>query len=343
MSKKKNILVTGGLGYIGSHTVVELIGQGYEVTIIDNLVNSRIEILDQIEKITKVKPIFHKLDLLDFDGLNKLFQSSKFDAVIHFAAHLLVDESVSNPLKYYRNNLLSLINLLEIMELHRIKNIIFSSSCTVYGNPEKFPVSENTSIGKASSPYGSTKIMGEQIIEDTVKASSNLNGILLRYFNPVGAHESGLIGELTIGNPKHLFPILGKAFRENKSFKVFGNDYNTGDGTAVRDYIHVVDLANAHASALEKMLSTDANELKSYNISTGKGLSVLQIINEFNKESKQNIDVIFEKRRAGDVEKIWAEPTLAKKELGWEPQYALNDMVSSALKWENYQLSKNWK
>jgi len=340
MNIGKTVLVTGGLGYIGSHTVVELMEKDFTVVVIDNLSNSKIEILEQIEKIAGKKPVFYQLDLLDLDKLREVFQKENIDSVIHFAAHLLVDESVTNPLKYYRNNLVSLINLLEVMEAQRVEKLIFSSSCTVYGNPKKFPVTEETSISKASSPYGSTKIMGEQIIEDSVLASNSLNAVLLRYFNPAGAHNSGLLGELNMGKPKHLFPILSHALKTNSSFKVFGKDYDTHDGTPVRDYIHVVDLAKAHVLALEKDLS---QSLISFNIGTGTGLSVLEIIQQFETEFGVKLQVVFEQRRKGDVEKIWADSTKAKSRLGWEPVYSLSEMVKSCRKWEDYLENQGWE
>ena len=340
MNTDKTVLVTGGLGYIGSHTVVELLEKDFTVVVIDNLSNSKIEILEQIEKIVGKKPVFYELDLLDLDKLREVFQKETIDSVIHFAAHLLVDESVSNPLKYYRNNLVSLINLLEVMSAYQVEKLIFSSSCTVYGNPKKFPVTEETLISRASSPYGSTKIMGEQIIEDAVLASNALNAVLLRYFNPAGAHSSGLLGELSMGKPKHLFPILSHAFKASSSFKIFGKDYDTHDGTPVRDYIHVVDLAKAHVLALEKDLS---QSLISLNIGTGTGLSVLEIIQQFETEFGSKLQVVFEQRRKGDVEKIWADSTKAKNILGWEPVYSLSEMVKSCRKWENYLGNQGWE
>lgn len=340
MINNKTVLVTGGLGYIGSHTVVELLNQNYSVVVVDNLSNSKIEILDQIEKIAGKQPAFHSIDLLDFASLSEVFEKENIDSVIHFAAHLLVDESVSNPLKYYRNNLVSLINLLQLMEMHKVEKLIFSSSCTVYGNPKEFPVTEESTISKASSPYGTTKIMGEQIIRDAVSSSNALQAVLLRYFNPVGAHPSGFLGELSMGKPKHLFPILSQAIKTKSSFKVFGTDYDTPDGTPVRDYIHVVDLAKAHTLALQKK---NSESICSFNIGTGIGLSVMEIIKQFESEYGSKLDVKFEQRRKGDVEKIWADSTLAKNTLGWEPMYTLNEMVKSCLKWEEYIEKQSWK
>lgn len=333
MNKQLNVLVTGGLGYIGSHTVVELISVGYNVVIIDNLSNSRIEILDQIEKITKVKPIFYKGDLKDLSTINKVFSEQNIHAIIHFAAHLLVDESVEKPLKYYKNNLIGLINLLETAKQNNCNHFLFSSSCTVYGNPKTLPVTEKEEIKKALSPYGSTKIMGEQILEDCVKSSWELAAITLRYFNPVGAHDSGLIGELTNGKPKHLFPIITDCFINNKQLKVYGDDYKTPDGSAVRDYIHVVDLAEAHVKAIDKLLKIDESQYKAYNIGTGKGLSVLEIINTFNETLGSKINYTIQNRRAGDVSEIWADATLAKEELNWVAKKNLTDMVESSFKW----------
>lgn len=341
MKNKKTVLVTGGLGYIGSHTVVELMGKGQKVVIVDNLCNSSIQIVNQIEEIVGKKPLFYELDLLNISKLKEVFDQEKIDAVIHFAAHLLVNESVENPLKYYRNNLVSLMNLLQVMDESKVNKLIFSSSCTVYGNPTQFPVTEDTPIAKASSPYGSTKIMGEQIIEDTVHSSPNLKSVLLRYFNPVGAHDSGKIGELSLGKPSHLFPIISRALESNSPFKVFGNDYPTPDGTPIRDYIHVQDLASAHVAALSKMDGSESR-LSSFNIGTGIGLSVMEIIREFEKVSKKKLEVTIEKRREGDVEKIWADPSRAKKELDWSPRFSLQEMVSSCLAWEEFCGSREW-
>ena len=343
MRDKKTILVTGGLGYIGSHTVVELIQSGFNVVVIDNLSNSRIEILEQIEKITETSPKFYEVELLNNSLIAEIFSKEKIDGVIHFAAHLLVDESVMNPIKYYKNNLGSLLNVLENVEIYGVNNLIFSSSCTVYGNPKSFPVDENTPIREASSPYGTTKIFGEKIIRDTVLSSKSLNAISLRYFNPAGAHASGLIGELTNEKPAHLFPILAEAFRKKNPFRIFGKDYNTHDGTPIRDYIHVVDLAKAHVLALNYQFEgRNSKGFDSYNIGTGKGLSVLEIINEFEKKSGNKIEMIFENRREGDVEEIWAEPVKANKKLKWQPENKLEDMVSSSIKWDKYQIEKGW-
>lgn len=340
--KNLNILVPGGLGYIGSHTVVELIEEGYNVIIVDNLVNSRIEILNQLESILGLKLTYYNYDLQDYEKIRSIFVNHKIDAVINFAGHLSVHESVINPLKYYKNNLISLINILELMESYNVSKIIFSSSCTVYGVPKKLPVTENTVIKDAISPYASTKIFSERIIEDTMKSSLSLSAVLLRYFNPVGAHSSGLIGELTNEEPTHLFPIIAKAIRDQKTFNIYGHDYNTPDGTPVRDYIHVVDLAKAHLAALNKVLKSETKQIKSYNVGTGRGYSIIEIINEFKELTKKNLDVVFDKRRDGDVEEIWADTTLANKELDWCSNYELNEMVASALKWDEYQIIKGW-
>lgn len=333
---KKKVLVTGGTGYIGSHTVVELILKGYEVIIADNLSNSFEWIIDRIESITNTKPIFHKVELthkLDVENLFK--QYPDISGVIHFAALKAVGESVTKPLHYYQNNIVSLLNLLETMNTHHVSNFVFSSSCTVYGQPTHLPVTEKSPILPANSPYGYTKQVSEQIIKDQAKITS-LKAILLRYFNPIGAHESALIGELPIGIPNNLIPFVTQtAIQKREILNVFGNDYNTPDGTCIRDYIHVVDLAKAHISALERLEKTDLSQkIEMFNIGTGNGFSVLDVITSFEKVSGIKLNYRFAPRREGDIEQIWADTNHANEVLGWKAEKTLDDMVSSAWQWE---------
>lgn len=337
--KKNNfkILVTGGTGYIGSHTVVELLQSGFEVFIIDNLSNSSIEVLDRIEQITGIKPHFSLIDLKDRTSLNGYFHNNnKFAGVIHFAASKAVGESVQKPLEYYENNITGLINLLSEMKHHNIKNLVFSSSCTVYGQPEKLPVTELTPIKPATSPYGNTKKISEDIISDTVNASETFNAISLRYFNPVGAHSSALIGELPIGIPNNLMPYITQtAIGKRDKLKVFGNDYHTPDGTAIRDYIHVVDLAKAHIIALERMQNEKMiSKYEVFNLGTGNGFSVLEAINAFEKSTGINLNWEFAPRREGDIEQIWADSTYANSELCWKAELGLDEMTKTAWQWE---------
>ena len=335
------ILVTGGTGYIGSHTVVELINAGFEVVIIDNLSNSVLEVLDGIKKITGVKPEFHKIDLTDTVKTDIFFKTIKnIDSIIHFAAYKAVGESVSNPLKYYENNISSLINVLRNTEEHNIKSFVFSSSCTVYGQPEKLPVTEKSPIIKADSPYGNTKQISEEIIFDFVKSVSNFDTICLRYFNPVGAHESAEIGELPIGTPNNLVPFITQtAIGIRKQLSVFGDDYNTSDGTAIRDYIHVVDLAKAHVVALKRLLKKNTKDsFEVFNLGTGNGNSVLDVIKTFEKATGVQLNYKISPRREGDIEQVWADTSFANKELGWKTKKSLADALSSAWKWEkNYR------
>lgn len=330
------ILVTGGTGYIGSHTVVELFNAGFEVVIIDDLSNSYREVVDNIELITGKRPDFYEFDLTDAAKTIDFFASHhEIAGVIHFAASKAVGESVEKPLKYYHNNLCSLINVLKGVEIASIKNIVFSSSCTVYGQADELPVTENSPIKKAWSPYGHTK----QICEDILFASTakmKINAILLRYFNPIGAHDSALIGELPIGIPGNLVPFITQtAIGKREILNVFGSDYNTPDGTAIRDYIHVVDLAKAHISALQRMLR---NELKAnpevFNIGTGKGMSVLEVIKSFEKVSGVTLNFQFKPRRDGDIERVWADNTFAINTLKWTAEKSLDEMMLSAWKWE---------
>ena len=331
------ILVTGGTGYIGSHTVVELQESGYEVVIVDNLSNSYISVVDNIEKISGIRPAFEEFDLTDKSKTLDFFKRhNNLAGVIHFAAYKAVGESVDQPLKYYHNNLQSLINILEGMNENKISNIVFSSSCTVYGQPDELPVTEQAPMKEAWSPYGHTKQICESIIQDTVKVSA-INGILLRYFNPIGAHETALIGELPIGVPNNLVPFItqtGIGIREKLS--VFGNDYNTPDGTAVRDYIHVVDFAKAHVVAVNRMIQKkNKKEIEIFNLGTGNGFSVMDVIQSFEKVSQTKLNYKIVDRRAGDIEKVWANTDYANKELGWKAEKSLDDMMISAWKWEH--------
>ncbi len=336
---KKLVVVTGGTGFIGSHTSVELMEAGYEVLIIDDLSNSRIEVLDGIEKITGRKPLFEKFDLCDSDKLGDCFKKhAGIAAIIHFAAHKAVPESVDKPLMYYKNNLLSLINLLESMKEYGINNFVFSSSCTVYGQPDKLPVTEKSPIKKATSPYGNTKKVAEDIIQDVVLAGDPIEAILLRYFNPVGAHPSALIGELPIGIPLNLVPFITQtAIGIREELKVFGDDYNTPDGSAIRDYINVVDLSRAHVVAINRLLEgKNKSGLETFNLGTGNGLSVLELINTFEKATGVTINYKIVGRREGDIEQVYADTTLANNELGWKAEIPLEETLRSAWKWEQY-------
>jgi UDP-glucose 4-epimerase len=336
----KKILVTGGIGYIGSHTVVELINKGFEVVIVDNLSNSKIEILDGIKKITGIKPEFHKIDLSNSSETNNFFDNNSFfEVIIHFAAFKAVGESVEKPLKYYKNNINSTINILEAMTNHNIKNLIFSSSCTVYGQPEKLPVSENSVIKKADSPYGNTKQISEEIIVDTIKASEQLNAISLRYFNPIGAHHTAHIGELPIGTPNNLVPYITQTVSGIRPYlNVFGNNYNTPDGTAIRDYIHVVDLANAHLVAAKRLIENkNLDNFEVFNIGTGNGNSVLEVITTFEKATGKKINYKFANRRDGDIEQVWADTSFANSELKWKSILTLEDALISAWNWQKNQ------
>lgn len=333
----KKILVTGGTGYIGSHTTVELIEAGYKPVIIDNLSNSSIDVLSNIEKITGVKVEFENFDISDYDALDAFFEKHQdISAIIHFAAYKAVGESVQKPLKYYKNNLVTLINLLDCQLKYHVDNIVFSSSCTVYGQPDKLPVTEKTPKQEAESPYGNTKQINEEILIDAIHANKDLKGIALRYFNPIGAHPSALIGELPIGVPNCLVPYLTQTvagIREELS--VFGDDYNTPDGSAIRDYINVVDLAKAHVTAIERLIEEKGkSDFEIFNLGTGNGLSVLEIIEGFEKATGEKVNYKIVDRRAGDVEKIWADTTYANKELGWKAKTNINDTLLSAWKWE---------
>jgi UDP-glucose 4-epimerase len=336
---KTKILVTGGTGYIGSHTAVELIEDGYDVVIIDNLFNSEAEVIDRIYQITGIKPALSVFDICDTEKLNSFFQNqTEIAGIIHFAAYKAVGESVNKPLEYYRNNLLSLINLLEAMKRYGIPHFVFSSSCTVYGQPEKLPVSEATPIQPAVSPYGNTKQIGEEIIRDTAAADEKIKAISLRYFNPIGAHPSALIGELPMGVPENLVPYITQAaYGLREELKVFGNDYDTPDGSCIRDYLHVVDLAKAHVTAVKRLIENkNKSNYEVYNLGTGKGVSVLEAIRSFERVTGIKLKYKITGRRAGDIEKIWADPSLANRELGWRTVSTLDESMNSAWEWEKY-------
>lgn len=334
---KKKILITGGTGYIGSHTTVELIEEGFDAVIIDNLYNSEADVVNRIYKITGVRPLLEVLDLCDLEKLDGFIQKHRdISAVIHFAAYKAVGESVNKPLEYYRNNLLSLVNLLSVMKRYGIPNLVFSSSCTVYGQPEKLPVTEDAPLQPATSPYGNTKQVGETIIRDTTVSDNNVSAISLRYFNPIGAHSSALIGELPRGVPENLVPYLtqtGYGIREE--LKVFGDDYNTPDGSCVRDYLHVVDLAKAHVVAIKRLIEgKNKGNYEVFNLGTGKGVSVLEAIKSFERVSGIKLKYRIVGRRAGDIEKIWADPSFANKELGWKTLSSLDEAMKTAWEWE---------
>jgi UDP-glucose 4-epimerase len=338
----KTILVTGGTGYIGSHTVVELMNAGYKPVIVDNFSNSSPKIIDQIEAITGTRPEYFNLDLCD-ERLTKEFvnQNPEISGVIHFAAFKAVGESVEKPLKYYHNNFYSLINLLAAFDSRPV-NFVFSSSCTVYGQPEQLPVTEQAPVQKAESPYGNTKQIAEEILAEVATVSPDLRVIALRYFNPVGAHKSALIGELPIGVPQNLVPFITQsAIGKRGPLTVYGNDYDTPDGSCIRDYIHVVDLAKAHVAALRHMESAEmSGNYDVFNIGTGKGSSVLEAIKAFESATGAKLDYKIGPRRPGDIEKIFGEVTKAESELGWKAELDLSEMMRSAWAWEKY-LEKN--
>lgn len=336
---KQTILVTGGTGFIGSHTTVELQNAGYEVVIIDNLSNSNADVVDGIEAISGIRPAFEKVDCLDYAGLEGIFQKyPNIAGIIHFAASKAVGESVEKPLLYYRNNLVSLINLLELMPKYNVKGIIFSSSCTVYGqpDPENLPVTEDAPIKKAESPYGNTKQVNEEIIQDYVKSGAPVNAVLLRYFNPIGAHPTAIIGELPNGVPANLIPYLTQtAIGIRKELNVFGDDYDTSDGSCIRDFIYVVDLAKAHVCAMARILEDKQTEpVEVFNVGTGNGVSVLQLINTFEKCTGVKLPYKVVDRREGDIEKVWGNVDKANNVLGWKAEATLEDALSSAWKWQ---------
>lgn len=336
---KHTILVTGGMGFIGSHTAVELIEAGYDVVIVDDLSNSNIKVLDGIRAITGVTPAFEQVDLKDKFATENIFKKyPNIDGIIHFAASKAVGESVEKPLLYYRNNIISLVNLLELMPQYNVKGIIFSSSCTVYGQPlpENLPVTEEAPHQKATSPYGNTKEVNEQIIYDYIHSGAPLKSIILRYFNPIGAHPSALIGELPNGVPNNLIPFVTQtAMGIRKELTIFGNDYNTADGTCIRDYIYVVDLAKAHVAAMRRVLDQeDSPAIDYFNIGTGNGNSTLEIVNTFERATGVKVNWKFGPRREGDIEKIWGDCTKANKVLGWKAESPLDDVLASAWKWQ---------
>lgn len=336
---KETILVTGGTGFIGSHTTVELIQNGYNVVIVDNLSNSNASVVDGIEKITGVRPEFEKVDCCDYAAMENVFEKHKgISGIIHFAASKAVGESVQKPLLYYRNNINSLINLLELMPKHGVKGIIFSSSCTVYGQPsaENLPVTEEAPMQKALSPYGNTKQVNEEIIQDYIHSGAPIKSIILRYFNPIGSHPSALIGELPNGVPMNLIPFVTQtAIGIRKELKIFGNDYNTPDGTCIRDYINIMDLAKAHVKAMERILNENGTDpVEVFNIGTGNGLSTLQIVEGFEKATGVKLNWHYAPRREGDIEKVWANPHKANTVLGWKASVDIEDTLRSAWKWQ---------
>lgn len=334
---KGKILVTGGTGYIGSHTTVELQSAGYEVVIIDNLSNSNIDVLDGIEKISGKRPHFIKGDCNDMNCLKTLLETHKdIKGIINFAASKAVGESVENPLMYYRNNLNTLYNLLELMPIYGVKCIVFSSSCTVYGEPDENPVTENSPIKKATSPYGNTKQIAEEVIADYIASGAPIKSTLLRYFNPVGAHPSAEIGELPNGVPNNLVPFLTQAaIGIRKELSVFGDDYDTPDGSCIRDFINVVDLAKAHVCALDRMLENpECESLEIYNLGTGKGVSVLELINAFEKVNGVKVPYRIVGRRAGDIVKVWGDPSRANNILGWKADISVEETMRTAWNWQ---------
>ena len=332
------VLVTGGMGFIGSETVIALIENGDEVVIVDNLSNSKEKVLDRIEEITKVRPLFYKLDCTDYDAFKKVFEKEKIDAVIHFAGLKAVGESTRKPLEYYTNNLVSTLVLIRLMKEFNVKNIVFSSSATVYGIPTHVPLLESDPVGEATNPYGQTKIMIERILSDVYKADPSFNIVLLRYFNPIGAHPSGLLGEDPNGIPNNLMPYISQvSIGKLKELHIFGNDYPTPDGTGIRDYIHVVDLAKGHVASL-KIIKTNPG-LKIYNLGTGKGTSVLELVHAFEKATGVKIPYVVDARRPGDVSANFANCDKALKELGWKAELTIEDACRDSF---NFQ-SKNPK
>ncbi|MCC8171685.1 MAG: UDP-glucose 4-epimerase GalE [Parabacteroides sp.] len=334
---KQKILVAGGTGYIGSHTTVELQHAGYEVVIIDDLSNSNRDVLDGIEKITGIRPDFIELDLKDKEGTREALKAHPgIKGIILFAASKAVGESVQQPLKYYRNNIVTLLNLLDLMPEFGIEGIVFSSSCTVYGQPDELPVTENAPIKPATSPYGNTKQINEEIICDTIHAGAPFKSILLRYFNPIGAHPSAEIGELPNGVPQNLIPYLTQtAIGIRKELSVFGNDYDTPDGSCIRDYINVVDLAKAHVIAMDRMLENKSDDrVEVFNLGTGRGVTVLELINTFEKGTGVKVPHKIVGRREGDIEKVWANPEKANQVLGWTAKETLEDTLVSAWNWQ---------
>jgi UDP-glucose 4-epimerase len=334
MSKPNHILVTGGAGYIGSHTVVELINEGYKVTVVDTLERSEPKIIEGVEQITNSKVDFYKIDCLDFNSLDSLFSKNKFTAVIHFAAYKSVNESVAKPIEYYKNNVGSLITLLEVMKKHQVADLIFSSSCTVYGQPDQVQVNELAPFKKPESPYGSTKQVCEKILEDA--ATENFRIISLRYFNPVGAHPSSLIGELPIGIPNNLVPYVTQtASGVREKLTVFGDDYETPDGSCIRDFIHVSDVATAHVKGISYLKSRKENSLfDAFNLGTGVGVSVLELVRKFTEVTGVSLNYSIGPRRPGDVEKVYADPSKINKAFDWHTRYDLGQSLLHAWQWE---------
>lgn len=333
----RQVLVTGGTGYIGSHTVVELQAVGFDVVIIDDLSNSSAEVVDQIEKISGIRPAFEEFNLLDSDKLEAFFNKyTGIEAIIHFAAFKAVGESVEKPLLYYRNNLVSLMNILDCMSKYEVPNLVFSSSCTVYGQPDQLPVTENTPKKDAESPYGNTKAISEEVLRDVVKVSPDLKVIALRYFNPIGAHPSSLIGELPRGVPNNLVPFITQtAAGIRQQLSIFGDDYDTSDGSCVRDYINVVDLAKAHVIAINRLINnSNSDRFEFFNVGTGTGASVIEVVKAFEESTGVKLNYKIVARRPGDVEKIYADTTIANTVLGWKAETSLNDTLLSAWNWE---------
>lgn len=336
MSKSKYILVTGGAGYIGSHTVVELINNGFTPVILDNFCNSTLDVVKGVEQIVKAKVLVRNVDVCNLDSTRAVFNEFDFEGIIHFAAFKAVGESVSEPNKYYRNNVVGLLNILDLTKEFNVQNLVFSSSCTVYGNPQGSKVvSESTDLQDANSPYGNTKRIGERIISDFIKSDVKLKVLNLRYFNPVGAHKSVLIGELPTGKPNNLLPVVTQsAIGKLGPITVFGNDYSTVDGTCVRDYVHVVDVADAHVKGIEWLMGQDDSLEEHINIGTGKGTSVLEIINTFEQISNEKLNWDFGPRRTGDVEEIFADASKAQEVLKWQAKKTVKDAVTDAWNWE---------
>ena len=335
---KQKILVTGGTGFIGSHTTVELQQAGYDVVIVDNLSNSNAEVVDGIEQITGIRPAFEKVDCCDKQALEAVFAKYKdIKGIIHFAASKAVGESVEKPLLYYRNNIVSLLNLLELMPVYGVTGFIFSSSCTVYGQPTKehLPVTEDAPIQEACSPYGNTKQINEEIIRDDIHSGAPIKSVILRYFNPIGAHPSALIGELPNGVPNNLIPFVTQtAMGIRKELKIFGNDYDTPDGTCIRDYIYVVDLAKAHVKAMQRVLDMDTEPIEYFNVGTGRGVSTYEVVDKFEKATGAKVNWSYAPRREGDIEKVWANPDKANNVLGWKAEANLEDTLRSAWNWQ---------
>ena len=333
-----NILLTGGAGFIGSHTAVELLNAGHDVIIVDNLYNSSAKAVERVEELTGKRVKFYCADACDHDAMDRIFSENKVDAVIHFAAYKAVGESVAKPLEYYRNNLVSFMNVIDLMREFGRHNIVFSSSCTVYGEADKLPVTEQTPRKPATSPYGNTKQMCEDILRDSLAAYDGMKGIALRYFNPIGAHPSALIGELPRGVPQNLVPYITQtAAGLRECLSVFGNDYPTPDGSNIRDYIDVVDLAKAHVTAIARMIEGKNREkYEIFNIGTGRGVSVLELVRKFEEVNNLKLNYKIVGRRAGDIVAIWADPSYANDELGWKAERSLDQTLAAAWKWEKH-------